>query len=100
MPLNRHYPPGLPTVAWEPWSDVRKREDVIALNVSFPYGPMPDDFSRRIIQHYYAATTYMDDQFGRVLNSLRENGLDNNTVIVFFGDHGELIGYDVGDSKL
>lgn len=76
-------------MAWDPWTDVREREDVVALNVSFPYGPMPDDFSRKIIQHYYASTTYVDNEFGRVMTSLSDKGLDNNTVVVFFGDHGE-----------
>ena len=89
LPSNRHYPARLPTVAWEPWSDVREREDVIALNLSFPYGPMPNEFSRKIIQHYYASTTYVDYEFGRVLKALKDLGLDSNTIVVFFGDHGE-----------
>lgn len=34
----------LPPVAYNPWTDVRKRDDVQKLNVSFPYGPIPKDF--------------------------------------------------------
>jgi hypothetical protein len=30
-------------VAWNPWTDLREREDVAALNVSFPFGPMPGE---------------------------------------------------------
>ena len=41
IPPDIDLPAKLPPVAWEPWSDVREREDIIALNVSFPYGPMP-----------------------------------------------------------
>lgn len=37
-------PKRLPPVAYNPWTDVRKREDVQKLNVSFPYGPIPKDF--------------------------------------------------------
>lgn len=40
-------PAGLPPVAYNPWADVRKREDVQRLNVSFPYGPIPKDFQVR-----------------------------------------------------
>lgn len=40
-------PAGLPPVAYNPWTDVRKREDVQRLNVSFPYGPIPKDFQVR-----------------------------------------------------
>lgn len=34
----------LPPVAYNPWMDVRKRDDVQKLNISFPYGPIPKDF--------------------------------------------------------
>lgn len=37
-------PAGLPPVAYNPWMDIRQREDVQALNLSVPYGPIPADF--------------------------------------------------------
>jgi arylsulfatase A-like enzyme len=37
---------------------------------------------------YYANITYMDAQLGRVLQWLRDNRLDENTVIVFSSDNG------------
>ncbi len=37
-------PKKLPNVAYNPWTDIRKREDVQALNLSFPYGPIPKEF--------------------------------------------------------
>lgn len=37
-------PKKLPAVAYNPWMDIRQRDDVEALNVSFPYGPLPDGF--------------------------------------------------------
>lgn len=37
-------PKKLPSVAYNPWMDIRQRDDVEALNVSFPYGPLPDGF--------------------------------------------------------
>ena len=37
-------PPNLPPVAWNPWADLRKRDDVKMLNVSFPYGPLPKHY--------------------------------------------------------
>eukprot|EP00118_Oscarella_pearsei_P016517 m.158361 g.158361 ORF g.158361 m.158361 type:complete len:369 (+) comp38734_c1_seq23:589-1695(+) len=92
LPTNKRYPPGLPTVAWEPWTDVRRREDVMALNLSFPYGPMLDNFAQKIIQHYYASTTYVDSELGRLLKGLKDSGLENNTIISFIGDHGWQLG--------
>jgi iduronate 2-sulfatase len=39
-----HVPDSLPPVAYNPWMDIREREDVQALNISVPYGPIPEDF--------------------------------------------------------
>ncbi|XP_034739907.1 iduronate 2-sulfatase isoform X2 [Etheostoma cragini] len=82
----------LPPVAYNPWTDVRKRDDVQKLNISFPYGPIPKDFQLRIRQHYYAAVSYMDAQVGRLLRALDELGLANSTMVVFTSDHGWSLG--------
>lgn len=83
LPKNRWRPALLPAVAWNPWTDIREREDVAALNVSFPFGPMPDQMTRKIIQSYNAATTYIDDLIGQVLKQV-----DTNTIVIFTSDHG------------
>uniref|UniRef100_A0A3P8QQG2 Iduronate 2-sulfatase n=1 Tax=Astatotilapia calliptera TaxID=8154 RepID=A0A3P8QQG2_ASTCA len=85
-------PERLPTVAYNPWTDIRKREDVQKLNISFPYGSIPKDFQLRIRQHYYAAVSYMDAQVGRLLSALEELGLADNTMVVFTSDHGWSLG--------
>ncbi|TKS72722.1 Iduronate 2-sulfatase [Collichthys lucidus] len=82
----------LPPVAYNPWMDVRKRDDVQKLNISFPYGPIPKDFQLRIRQHYYAAVSYMDAQVGRLLGALDELGLADSTMVVFTSDHGWSLG--------
>ncbi|XP_069568306.1 iduronate 2-sulfatase isoform X1 [Brachyistius frenatus] len=82
----------LPPVAYNPWMDVRKRDDVQKLNISFPYGPIPKDFQLRIRQHYFAAVSYMDAQVGRLLGALDDLGLTNSTVVVFTSDHGWSLG--------
>ncbi|KAJ8393667.1 hypothetical protein AAFF_G00058860 [Aldrovandia affinis] len=82
-------PSGLPPVAYNPWVDIRTREDVRSLNVSFPYGPIPNEFQLRIRQHYFAAVSYVDAQVGRLLSALDDLGLANDTIVVFTSDHGE-----------
>lgn len=41
---------------------------------------------------YYAMTANLDWNVGRVLDSLKELGLEENTVVVFTSDHGEQFG--------
>jgi arylsulfatase A-like enzyme len=53
------------------------------------------------IRHYYAFTTLIDAQFGRILDHLDRTGLRDNTIVLFTADHGETLGthgglYDKG----
>lgn len=53
---------------------------------------MADDTRRRMIQAYYASTSFADAQVGVVLAALREAGLEQRTIVVFVSDHGFLLG--------
>lgn len=45
-----------------------------------------------IIRAYHACITYMDAQFGKVMDALDEQGLADNTIVVFTSDHGYHLG--------
>ncbi|EMI26234.1 sulfatase [Rhodopirellula europaea] len=51
-----------------------------------------DELRRQAIQAYYASTTFMDAQVGKVLDTLKRTGLDKNTIVVFTSDHGYFLG--------
>jgi len=53
---------------------------------------LPDDIQRKLIHGYYAATSYIDAQIGKLVTKLKEKGLDKNTIIVLWGDHGFHLG--------
>ncbi|XP_028923760.1 iduronate 2-sulfatase isoform X4 [Ornithorhynchus anatinus] len=82
----------LPPVAYNPWMDIRQREDVQALNISVPYGPIPVEFQRKIRQSYFASVSYLDTQVGLLLKALDDLQLSNDTVVVFTSDHGWSLG--------
>jgi len=48
--------------------------------------------AKTVKRAYYATTSFMDAQIGRVLDKLKETGLDKNTIVVFTSDHGYHLG--------
>lgn len=63
-----------------------------ALWVRPPNWGLGDDAMRRATRGYYAAISFTDAQVGRVLDALERLGLEENTIVVFWGDHGYSLG--------
>ena len=89
MPDNKEIPPGYPPYAANlPAYEMRKYSDY--------EGEMPSDFSdemnQRLLHGYAACVSYVDANLGRVLRMLKETGLDKNTIVVLWGDHGWKLG--------
>ncbi len=57
---------------------------------------LPEDKQRELIHGYYASTSFIDAQVGKLMEQLKELGLDKNTVVVLWGDHG----WHLGDHAL
>jgi len=53
---------------------------------------IPDDTARILKHGYYASVSYVDAQFGRVIQHLKDLGIYDNTIIVVWGDHGWKLG--------
>ena len=62
---------------------VRWKKDQMALNDKSNL-----KLAQEIKEAYFATTTFMDAQIGRILKKLKETGLDKNTIVVFTSDHG------------
>ena len=59
-------------------------------------GPMPEDLAREVRHAYYACVSYVDSLFGKLVTALDDNGMLDNTIIIFTSDHG----YHLGDHSL
>jgi len=53
---------------------------------------LEEELAKEIKEAYYATTSFVDAQLGRVLEKLKQTGLDKNTIIVFTSDHGYHLG--------
>lgn len=58
----------------------------------FPVGDYNNEDWRRLAWGYYRLIERADSLIGKVLASVEENGLDQNTLILFTSDHGECLG--------
>lgn len=55
-------------------------------------GPLADNLARTLRHGYYACVSYTDAQIGKVMQALKDNNLDENTIVVLVGDHGWSLG--------
>ncbi|MFC3608533.1 choline-sulfatase [Stutzerimonas tarimensis] len=54
--------------------------------------PLPEDKIRDARRAYFGACSYIDDNIGKLLKTLDECGLAEDTIVVFSGDHGDQLG--------
>ncbi len=66
---------------------------------TFPVSGFDDTKWRQYIWAYYRLIEKVDNEIGKVLNALRESGLDKNTMVVFMADHGDCQGAHLWNQK-
>jgi len=83
-------------VAIEPWANFHwpSRETPGPHRLKTAPGHDGTEWHRweHMLRHYYAFTEFIDDQIGRIISAMRDQGLLDNTIVVFTADHGETLG--------
>lgn len=58
----------------------------------YPHFGATEDQAREALRAYYATITFTDAQVGRVIDALERLKLADKTIVVFWSDHGYLVG--------
>lgn len=57
-----------------------------------PFGNFGDVYAINSRRHYYANITFIDDQVGQIIQTLKDKGMYDNALICFTADHGDMLG--------
>lgn len=49
-------------------------------------------YRKEMVAHYYGLIEMIDDQIGRIMNTLEKSGMAKNTIVIFTSDHGDCMG--------
>jgi len=79
----------LPPKVENDWDDIPAQGINYVTSVN---GKMSVDQEKKAVAAYYASVAYMDAQLGKILNTLQEEGLEDNTIVIFTSDHGFHLG--------
>ena len=91
MASNPYLPENSPIMAINSMYELRGCYDLEF--VKHPSGYRLPEETARILKHgYYASVSYIDACLGRLMSGLKETGLDQNTIVVVWGDHGWKLG--------
>lgn len=83
---NPFAPEGCPPIALHNWGELRQYWGIPQ------EGDLTDEQARELVHGYYACTSLVDAQVGRLLDAMEERGLLENTSIMLWGDHGWQLG--------
>jgi len=83
---NPDPPANAPRQAIHNWGELRQYYSIPEK------GPLTDSAANKLRHGYYACVSYTDAQIGMLLEELKKSGLDKNTIVVLWGDHGWNLG--------
>lgn len=83
-------PKQLPDAAVGSWA--KKNEPRSSERDDLWRGKLTEEQIKESRQGYYGSISFMDEQVGRLREVLEERGMLDNTLIIFFSDHGDMLG--------
>ena len=86
LPFHAQHPVGAPELATRNWKELEGYTDIRS------DGDVSQQKVRELRHGYYACVSYIDSLVGRLLKQLLELGLNENTLVCLWGDHGFHLG--------
>ncbi len=90
LPESYVQPETTPKQAFHNFGELRQYENIPKK------GELPEALAKELIHGYYACVSYIDAQIGLVLDELKRLELEDDTIVILWGDHG----WNLGDHKL
>jgi choline-sulfatase len=99
-----HFPLIVPEEYWEPYKAKVPMPVIPAghlesqprnykhLRIAFNVEDAPPEIVRKGRELYYGLTQWLDEEIGKVLKTLAESEVADNTIVIYTTDHGENIG--------
>lgn len=57
-----------------------------------PYANFGLEYAENSRRHYYANVTFIDEEIGKIIQALKEEGMYENSIICYVSDHGDMLG--------
>ena len=89
-----HYPFRKMVLPFDPvndWNDMPASCDFSSNSANYGINRFPDN-QKKNVGWILATVTFIDEQLGRILDTLEELKLDKTTTVIFTSDHGYLLG--------
>ncbi len=100
---NNYFPENMPVQAFNGWGDMSGYREAPngskmhkAVKNGTPFPKISDDTARLLKHGYYACVSWSDYNIGLLIDKLKTLELDQNTIIVVWGDHG----WHLGDHQM
>ena len=86
LPASSTHPDGAPELATRSWGELEGYTDIPN------NGQLSTSKVRELRHGYYACVSYVDALVGRLMKSLEDLSLSENTIVLLWGDHGFHLG--------
>ncbi|KLU05610.1 Choline-sulfatase [Rhodopirellula islandica] len=97
---DQELPKNSPAYAMHNNSELTHYVDLMQLPKPWDDRVVEPENARHLMHAYYACVSYIDAQIGRLLSTLEEEGLADNTIVVLWSDHGWKLGEHRGWGKM